>query len=85
VFYVVAYDVVSDRRRTRLLELLKNYGTPVQKSVVECDLDARRFMEMRQKALAIIRPREDRLFFYRLCASCFFAAERFGGQKQPKT
>ncbi len=37
-FYVIAYDVVDDRRRTRIMKLLKGFGFHAQKSVFECYL-----------------------------------------------
>ena len=42
MFYVVSYDIVDDARRTRVHATLKDYGTPVQYSVFECDVDAKR-------------------------------------------
>jgi CRISPR-associated protein Cas2 len=38
MFAIISYDVVSDKRRTRVHKLLKGYGTRVQYSVFECDL-----------------------------------------------
>ncbi len=78
MYWVVAYDVVSDRRRQRLLSLLKDYGIPVQRSVVECDLDERRFKEMRERVLGAISRRVDKVNFYRACGNCWFLAERYG-------
>lgn len=40
MFTIISYDIVEDRRRTKLLKLLKGYGTRVQYSVFECDLTA---------------------------------------------
>jgi len=35
-FVVVAYDIVQNKPRNRLLKLLKGHGAHVQKSVFEC-------------------------------------------------
>lgn len=34
-FIVVSYDVVDDRRRTKVMKTLKNFGAHVQYSVFE--------------------------------------------------
>ena len=34
-FYIICYDSPSNKRRTKLHKLLKNYAVPVQKSVFE--------------------------------------------------
>ena len=39
MFYLVCYDIVSDRRRNKVSKLLEAYGLRVQKSVFECVLD----------------------------------------------
>jgi CRISPR-associated protein Cas2 len=38
MFTIISYDIVQDRRRTRVMKLLKGYGTRVQYSVFECDV-----------------------------------------------
>lgn len=37
--YVVVYDISSDRERTKVDKILKNYGFRIQKSVFECKLN----------------------------------------------
>lgn len=38
MFTIISYDIVQDRRRTKVMKLLKGYGTRVQYSVFECDV-----------------------------------------------
>lgn len=78
MYWVVAYDITSDQRRQKMLAMLKDYGLPVQRSVVECDLEAARFSQMRDRALQLVHPKLDKIFFYRLCGACWFQAERHG-------
>ncbi len=68
--YVLVYDVVNDRRRTRLHRALKDYGTPVQRSVFEFDLSPREVNEMMERVKALISEDEDTVRLYRLCAAC---------------
>ncbi|MFH0988543.1 MAG: CRISPR-associated endonuclease Cas2 [bacterium] len=69
MFYVVAYDIVSDRRRTKVAKILEDFGTRVQYSVFECNLtDAER--KRLQKKLARYVETGDSIRYYMLCASC---------------
>jgi CRISPR-associated protein Cas2 len=66
VFIVVSYDVVSDRQRTRVLKLLKGYGTHVQYSVFECDLDALQIARLKRELADLIDTRTDSVRLYLL-------------------
>ena len=46
-FVLVVYDISNDRRRTKLHNLLLDYGSPVQYSVFECLLDEKRLKKMK--------------------------------------
>jgi CRISPR-associated protein Cas2 len=81
--YVVAYDISSDRRRGKVLSALKDFGMPVQFSVVECHLDRARLALLKERILSLIDKRHDRLTIYAFCDNCFFRAERLG--REPGT
>ena len=66
MFTIISYDVVSDRRRTKVLKFLKGYGTHVQYSVFECFLDAREFAVVQRELLALIDANTDSVRCYRL-------------------
>jgi CRISPR-associated protein Cas2 len=74
-FIVVVYDISNDRRRVKLHNLLKDFGTPVQYSVFECYLDTKRRMKMQQRVLKLIKPKVDHVRFYLLCESCLKRVE----------
>ena len=61
---VMIYDVVEDRRRTRLRKLLKNYGLPVQKSAFEARLERSERKHLLDLVARIINPREDSFVIY---------------------
>lgn len=67
--YVIAYDVVDDRKRTRLAEILLDYGERVQKSVFEADLKRSEMQEIVQRVSHLI-AQEDSLRFYPMCETC---------------
>jgi CRISPR-associated protein Cas2 len=80
---VAAYDITSDRRRRKVYEALKDFGLPVQYSIVECDLDPQRFAALKARVLPLIRKSEDRICFYRLCRECELKTEAHGISRNP--
>jgi CRISPR-associated protein Cas2 len=78
VLYVVAYDIPNDRRRNRVLALLRGYGVSVQLSLVECDLPRERFQELRRRLEELVHPRLDQVSVYALCGRRQGVVERLG-------
>lgn len=78
-FVVVVYDISSDRRRTKLHNVLLDYGTPVQYSVFECLLDKEGLARMKRAIGKAIRPRVDRVRYYYLCQKCLEKVEITSG------
>ena len=70
MLFVVAYDVTDRKRRYTLHKLLKEYGSPRQESLFECRLDRRELMLLRLEIRQIIKPREDGVRGYPVCAGC---------------
>jgi CRISPR-associated protein Cas2 len=77
--YVVAYDIEDDRARTRIAAVLASYGTRVQKSVFECNLQPEaleRLTAALSEELAAAAGGDVRI--YRLCADCYGASVGLG-------
>lgn len=70
MFVLVAYDIGHPKRLKRVAAVLEGYGTRVQRSVFECDLDAATLARLREELIPLVHRRNDRLRFYRLCPSC---------------
>ena len=70
MFYVVSYDIADDTRRTRVHDTLRNYGTRVQYSVFECELEPGQLTELQTRLHGFARPVEDNIRYYRLCKDC---------------
>lgn len=81
---VVAYDIVSTARRTRLARLLEGYGERVQRSVFECDLDGREQSELIARLQRFAQP-EDAIRVYRLPPHVAATTLILGGQPLVKT
>lgn len=67
MFIVVSYDVVDDRRRKRVHDTLKDFGTRVQYSVFECLLDAPVLDRLVERLVGVVDAGEDSVRFYVLC------------------
>jgi CRISPR-associated protein Cas2 len=80
-FILVVYDISSDKRRTKLHDALLDFGTPVQYSVFECLLTAKREEQMHKKIRKIIRPRKDNVRFYTLCDDCLGKVQVTSGKE----
>jgi len=78
LYLVVCYDIVEDRRRTRVARKLRGYLTRVQKSVFEGPLAEDRLDSLRRMLLEEIDPVTDTVRIFHLCARCIPATEVLG-------
>lgn len=67
---MICYDIVSDRRRNRIMRILKGFGMAVQKSVFECWLTENQLKVLIQRLKKEIKESEDSIRFYTLCSDC---------------
>jgi len=85
MFVVVSYDVKDNRRRNRVLKVLKNFGQHIQYSVFECELKKEDFLRLKRKLERLINKEEDSIRYYFLCEKDVARIERYGGvQPLPK-
>ncbi len=70
MFVVVSYDVVDDRKRANIAKSMKSFGERVQKSVFECRLDDRQFLQMKEALEKAMDLTEDSVRYYFLCKGC---------------
>jgi len=78
-FILVTYDISDDRRRTKLHDLLLQYGIPVQYSVFECLLGAKRLKQMKRQVNKVIKIKMDHVRYYYLCQACLKRIEVTSG------
>jgi CRISPR-associated protein Cas2 len=77
-FYVVAYDIPSDRRRSKVHKILSGFGQWTQFSLFECYLTEKEHLTLQAK----LEEDEDRVRFYSLCEACLKKVETVG-MEQP--
>ncbi len=77
-FFVVCYDIVDDKKRTRIAKIMEGFGKRVQKSVFECFLTDREFEEMKKKVEKEMDFEIDSINYYLLCERCQKAIRKSG-------
>ncbi len=78
--YIIAYDIPSDRRRTKIHKVLSGFGTWTQYSLFECFLSKKELVLLKSKLAKHVKDTEDSVRFYPLCAACLEKVETVGGQ-----
>jgi len=81
MLYIVSYDIVKDKQRTKLAKQLCNFGTRVQFSVFECALNKDQYNEMIKKILKLIDKKKDSVRIYQLCQNCEAGIVSYGIKK----
>jgi CRISPR-associated protein Cas2 len=77
-FYVVAYDIPNDRRRTKVHKVLKGFGTWTEFSLFECFLTKKEYIQMKDKLQKLLNEQEDRVRIYMICDTCLAKIETVG-------
>jgi CRISPR-associated endonuclease Cas2 len=68
---IIAYDVKSNKRRTKLMNLLKDVGGwHVNLSVFEIDIEQSYVSVLKRSIKETIDAKTDRVLLYDLCAIC---------------
>jgi len=67
---VISYDIVEDGRRNKIADLLKDYGTRVQYSVFECDINNETLRALINQLDGLIDHRDDSVRVYVICKGC---------------
>jgi len=71
LFVLIAYDIVSDKRRNHVVKTLKDFGgSRINYSVFECHIKTKEYKKLRQSLLDLIQEKEDSVLFYEICAAC---------------
>ena len=83
---LVAYDVstvekAGRRRLRRVARVCEDYGTRVQKSVFECQVGQKEWVNLRDRLLREIKENEDSLRFYFLDEKAAMRTEHHGVAK----
>lgn len=61
--FLVCYDIADPKRLRRVFKTCKNFGTPVQFSVFECDLNPSERQQLESDLRDIINHANDQVLF----------------------
>jgi CRISPR-associated protein Cas2 len=86
VLVLVAYDVstveaAGRRRLSRVARACRDYGVRVQKSVFECQVGQKEWLQLRDRLLSEFKAGEDSLRFYFLDEAAVRRTEHHGVAK----
>ena len=84
-FFVVAYDISSDKRRNKVHKVLSGFGQWTQFSLFELFLTDKEYVLLQNKLEKILNTEKDSVRFYPLCAACLKQVETVGSEppKEP--
>lgn len=68
--YVIAFDIVNDRVRARVVKILSEYAYRVQKSIFESLASKEALAEMEKKLEKVLDKKKDSVRIYPLCGKC---------------
>lgn len=64
MFWIVSYDIVNDKRRTKVAKTLEGYGRRAQYSVFECEISDEQRKQLEKILTRLINAEEDDIRFY---------------------
>ena len=67
---LVAYDISDNKARAKIFNFLKEKGLNTQKSIFECEMDAKTLQEVRYFMDNHMDPHTDSVLFYPMCNRC---------------
>jgi len=85
-FFVVAYDISSNKRRNKVHKVLSGFGQWTQFSLFELFLTDKEYILLQNKLEKILNTEKDSVRFYPLCAACLKQVETVGSEppREPK-
>lgn len=85
-FYIVAYDISSDKRRNKVHKILSGFGQWTQYSLFELFLTDKEMVLLQSKLEKVLNSEKDSVRFYPLCAACLKQVKTVGSEppKEPK-
>jgi CRISPR-associated protein Cas2 len=83
--YLVAYDIPSDRRRTKVHKILCGFGQWTQYSIFECFLSDKELVALHGRLDKILNSKEDNVRIYHVCRACRAKTETIGSSPPAET
>jgi len=74
----ITYDITDPRRLVKVVKIMMDYGTRVQKSIFEITVKGSVFLEMKERIERLIVPEEDGVKYFPVCEKCAGTVEIIG-------
>ena len=81
MYIIISYDIPDDKRRTKVMKTLKDFGQHVQYSVFECTLRREDFKRLRERIKNLFDPHQDNIRFYILCQDDWKKRQVWGDER----
>jgi CRISPR-associated protein Cas2 len=78
MYFLISFDITSNKRRRIVARYLLNYGKRIQKSVFECHVTEKIMETMVGELAKLIEHREDKIRFWQICKDCIERVEVVG-------
>jgi CRISPR-associated protein Cas2 len=75
-FYIIAYDISGNKRRSRVVKILEAYGTRMNKSVFECFILPVTYIKIVKLISDVIDPKKDAVLYYPICKDCMVKSKK---------
>lgn len=75
----MSYDIPEDRKRTKVANIMKDFGERVQYSVFECIINDDKLLDKMTAKLSALLSEEDSVRIYALCGKCEKVVKVLGG------
>lgn len=80
-FYLISYDIRDDKRRTKIMKTLEDFGHRVQYSVFECNLESAQITKLKKILLPLVKGSADTIRIYAISADDLKRIEIIGNGK----
>lgn len=78
MFYIIAYDTSSDKRRRKMAKAIKAYAKRVQKSVYEACIERNEYIKMIEAIEKVIDGKDDNVRIYNVPKDALDAITVYG-------
>lgn len=78
MYYIIMYDISSQKRLNKVAKILLDYAVRIQFSVFIADIELSIFEQLERRISKVIDVNEDRIRYFTLCKKCFNNKVFFG-------
>jgi len=80
---LVCYDTPSTKRRNKIADLLKGYGSRVNFSVFELLINDTKLKKLELELSSLLDTKHDSLRIYHICENCLLKSKVLCDEKEP--